>query len=72
MVGVLIQVRLESKRLPQKAKLFLNGLSVVERVILNAKEIKGVTKIAIATVDNELNDRLENIISMDLIWLIKR
>ncbi|MBA46238.1 MAG: hypothetical protein CMB31_06595 [Euryarchaeota archaeon] len=62
MVGVLIQVRLESKRLPQKAKLFLNGLSVVERVILNAKEIKGVNKIAIATVDNELNvDYFSNI-----------
>ncbi len=55
MVGALIQVRLESKRLPQKAKLLLNGLSVIERVILNAREIEGVNKIAIATVDNELN-----------------
>ena len=55
MVGAVIQVRLSSTRLPEKAKLYLNGLSVIERVILNAKEIIGADKVIISTTNEPID-----------------
>lgn len=52
-VGVIIQARMTSQRLPGKPMLILKGKPVLEHVIRNAKEIRPVDKVILAVPDTD-------------------
>ena len=62
-VGAIIQVRLGSERLPNKALLplpFGGGPALLEHVVNRAKASKSVTNVIVATTDNILDNAIYN------------
>lgn len=57
--GFLITARLKSSRLPKKILLDLNGLTIIERIIVRCKSIKGIDKVVLCTSVNPQDDELE-------------
>ena len=58
-VGI-IQVRMNSKRLPGKAMMKLNGIPIVEFIYKRINKSKKLNKIVFATTDNKFDDKLYN------------
>lgn len=57
-IGVLIFSRYASKRLPGKALKKIDGQELLGRVIDRSKTLVGVEDIALATSDNQIDDKL--------------
>jgi spore coat polysaccharide biosynthesis protein SpsF len=55
-IGVIIQTRMGSSRLPGKVLLDLNGKTVLTRVIERVKRVKKINSIIIATTTNDIDD----------------
>lgn len=55
-IGIIIQARMCSTRLPGKVLLKLNNKTILERMINKVKSIKGIDKVIIATTLNSSDD----------------
>lgn len=55
----LIQIRVKSQRLPGKALLNIDGVSVIKRIIQNLKQSKYLDEVVICTTIDENDDLLE-------------
>ena len=60
-VGAIIFSRTDSKRLPGKALIDINGKSLLERVIERTKKIQGINKIVVATTNRDIDNEIESI-----------
>ena len=60
-IGAIIFSRIDSKRLPAKALIDINGKSLLERVIERTKKIQGVNKIVVATTNRDIDNEIESI-----------
>ena len=58
-VGVVIQARMGSKRLPGKVLLPINGTPLLGHVIGRLKELNISTQIVVATSDHNRDDAIE-------------
>lgn len=61
MIGIMIQARMASTRLPKKIIKKIEGKTVLEHVIFRVKQIKNINKIILATTDKKEDDVLEKI-----------
>ena len=52
----IIQARMNSKRLPGKSLMKLNGIPILERVITRVRMSKNISKLIIATSKNKSDD----------------
>lgn len=57
-LGIIIPVRLSSKRLPKKALLKIKNKRLIDHVLEIAKEVKKVNKIIVSTSKNKTDDYL--------------
>ena len=57
-IGVLIFSRFDSSRLPGKALLDISGKELLGRVIDRSKKIRGITGVAVATSDRNIDDNV--------------
>lgn len=60
-IGIIIQARTGSKRLPKKVLNKIEKRTVLEHVIERAKKIKNCNRVILATTDKKEDDILENI-----------
>lgn len=60
MIIAFVPCRLKSSRFPNKALQEINGISAIERCLINTKSIPGVDKVFLATSTNSEDDELEN------------
>lgn len=60
MIGIIIQARTGSTRLPQKVLLDLQGKPILKMVLQQAQKIKKTQKIIIATTTNPNDDKIVN------------
>lgn len=60
-IGNLIFCRLNSKRLPNKALLDINGQTLLERVISRSKSVAKVEGVAVATTTRPEDDKVESV-----------
>jgi spore coat polysaccharide biosynthesis protein SpsF (cytidylyltransferase family) len=60
MIIAFVPCRLKSSRLPNKATADINGVSSIERCLLNTTNIQLVDKVVLATSTNAEDDVLEN------------
>ena len=60
MIIAFVPCRLKSSRLPNKAIADINGVSSIERCLLNTTNIQSVDKVVLATSTNVEDDVLEN------------
>ena len=60
-IGAIIFSRISSTRLPGKALIDINGMTLIERVIKRSKLIKSVNHICISTSRNSEDDVIEDI-----------
>jgi len=60
-IGIIIQARMGSTRLPKKVIKKIEGKTVLEHVILRLKKVKKVSSIILATTDKKEDDVLERI-----------
>lgn len=58
-ITIIIQARCSSTRMPNKVLVNLNGKSILERVIDQAKKIKGNPSVFVATSTNSEDDLIE-------------
>ena len=58
-VCALVAVRMESKRLPNKAFLDLGGHTILERVVINLKASEYIDEVIIATTNEKQDDPIE-------------
>lgn len=61
MIGIIIQARMGSTRLPGKMAKKILGKTILELVIFRLKKIKNLAKIILATTENKADDILEGI-----------
>ena len=59
-IGIIIQVRINSERLPEKALKNIGSKEMLSFLVDRLKKIQGISKIVIATSDNTTDDILEN------------
>jgi len=60
MIVVFVPCRLKSSRYPNKGITEINGISAIERCLINAKSIPGVDEVILATSTEEVDDKLLN------------
>jgi spore coat polysaccharide biosynthesis protein SpsF (cytidylyltransferase family) len=61
-LGIIVQARMESTRLPQKVVLpLINGYSILDIILCRLKDIAGTTQIILATGELERNKGLQEI-----------
>lgn len=60
MIIAFIPCRLKSSRLPNKAIQEINGISAIERCLINTQAIPGIDKVILATSTNKEDDQLLN------------
>lgn len=60
-IAVVVSCRLKSKRLPKKALLPINGISLIERCLINCLAISEADEVILATSDLAEDDPLEEI-----------
>lgn len=60
-IGIIIQARIGSTRLPGKVVKKIEGKTVLEYVIERLKRVKNAKKIIVATTDNKADNALERI-----------
>ena len=65
MLGIIIQARMDSTRLPKKVIKKIEGKTVLEHVINRAKRIRNCHKVILATTDKKEEDVLERIKQME-------
>ena len=70
-VGVIIQARMNSSRLPGKVLLDLNGKSVLERVIERVSYSKMINEIVVATSSSDKDDPISQFCEKKKISCIK-
>ena len=58
MTTAIIQVRLNSKRLPGKALLKINDKTVLQNIIVRLKKSKSIKKIIVSTSNKKSDDRI--------------
>ena len=59
MIGIIIQARINSSRLPRKVLKKIEGKTVLEHVIERIKKVQNCSKIILATTDKKQDDILE-------------
>jgi len=59
-IGIIIQARSNSTRLPKKVTKKIEGKTILEHVIERAKKIKNCSRIILATTNKKEDDILEN------------
>lgn len=60
-IGVIIQARINSKRLPKKVTYKINNKTILDYVILQTKKIINIDKIVVATTNNKRDDIINKI-----------
>jgi spore coat polysaccharide biosynthesis protein SpsF (cytidylyltransferase family) len=70
-VGLIIQARMGSTRLPGKSNLQINGLTVLNWVINTAKSIEGVDRVILVTSNEKNCDCLEELANKENIFCIR-
>lgn len=71
MLGIIIQARMSSTRLPGKMAKKIQGKTVLEHVILRLKKIKTPAKIILATTTKKADDILEKIAKQNKIKVFR-
>ena len=70
-IGLIIQARMGSTRLPGKSNLKISGLTVLNWVINTAKSIEGVNCVILATSENKNCNCLEELANKENIFCIR-
>ena len=71
MIGVILQARMGSSRLPGKVLMKINGLSSIEFQINRIKQAKRVNKIILATTDEAQDDPIEELCQLNDILVFR-
>ena len=60
-IGVIIEARLNSSRLPNKHLKVILDIPLIVHLFTRLKKVKNISKIILATTDSKRDDKLENL-----------